>query len=175
MDQPVKIADELKKMEYEPLLPVEKRLIAWSIGLGIVLLGLLLWVSQGFSRIKPGYSRRVGQGRVNPWWGSQTAIVAVLTPRLNSLSHAAEAPPVTAVCSTHPTNSWIIPGLNQGLEMLQTSPASSNEPHSTDMTMSRGQRRTISITRRQSITPSPQPQPTGVPVTLPRSAWESPP
>jgi len=46
-DEP-KIADELKKMEHEPLLPVEKQLIAWSIGLGIVLLGLLVWVSYTF-------------------------------------------------------------------------------------------------------------------------------
>ena len=46
-DQP-RLADELKKLEYEPLLPVEKKLIAWSIGLGIVLLGLLLWVSYTF-------------------------------------------------------------------------------------------------------------------------------
>jgi len=46
-EQP-KIADELKKMEYEPLLRVEKQLIAWSIGLGIVLLGLLVWVSYRF-------------------------------------------------------------------------------------------------------------------------------
>jgi len=47
VDQP-KIADELKKLEYEPLLPVEKKLIAWSIGLGIVLLGLLVWMSYTF-------------------------------------------------------------------------------------------------------------------------------
>jgi hypothetical protein len=33
----------------------------------------------------------------------------------------------------------------------------------------RGARRQISITRFQSITPSPQAQPTGVPVTFPRS------
>jgi hypothetical protein len=46
-EQP-KVADELKKMEYEPLLPVEKQLIAWSIGLGIVLLGILVWVSHRF-------------------------------------------------------------------------------------------------------------------------------
>ncbi len=46
-EQP-KIADELQKMEYEPLLPVEKKLIAWSIGLGIVLLGILVWVSYTF-------------------------------------------------------------------------------------------------------------------------------
>jgi hypothetical protein len=48
MDQRVKIADELKKMDYEPLLPVEKRLIAWSIGLGVVLLALLMWISHAF-------------------------------------------------------------------------------------------------------------------------------
>ena len=46
-DQP-KIADELKNMEHEPLLPVEKKLIAWSLGLGIALLGLLLWLSHTF-------------------------------------------------------------------------------------------------------------------------------
>lgn len=39
------IADELKKIEFEPLSSVEKKLIAWSSGLGIVLLALLLWVS----------------------------------------------------------------------------------------------------------------------------------
>jgi hypothetical protein len=47
IDQP-KLADELKKFEHEPLLPAEKQLIAWSIGLGIVLLGLLMWVSYTF-------------------------------------------------------------------------------------------------------------------------------
>jgi hypothetical protein len=43
-----KIADELKKMEYEPLLPVEKKLIVGSLVLGIVLLGLLMWISRAF-------------------------------------------------------------------------------------------------------------------------------
>ncbi len=46
-DQP-KLSEELKKMEWEPLLPVEKKLIGWSIGLGMVLLGLLVWVSYTF-------------------------------------------------------------------------------------------------------------------------------
>jgi hypothetical protein len=41
-----KIIDELKKMQHEPLLPVEKKLIVGSLALGIVLLGLLVWVSQ---------------------------------------------------------------------------------------------------------------------------------
>jgi hypothetical protein len=42
------LAEELKKMEYEPLLPVEKKLIGWSIGLGVALLGLLVWISYTF-------------------------------------------------------------------------------------------------------------------------------
>lgn len=40
-----KVADELRKMEYEPLLPIEKKLIAWSIGLGLILIVLLVWIS----------------------------------------------------------------------------------------------------------------------------------
>jgi hypothetical protein len=46
-EQP-KLAEELKKMEYEPLLPVEKKLIGWSIGLGTGLLIILYWVSATF-------------------------------------------------------------------------------------------------------------------------------
>ncbi len=40
MDEPV-IGEELKKMATEPLLPVEKKLIGWSLGTGLVLLVLL--------------------------------------------------------------------------------------------------------------------------------------
>ena len=45
-----KIGDELKKMqqEYEPLLPVEKKLIAWSLGIGLTLLVVLYGVSKLF-------------------------------------------------------------------------------------------------------------------------------
>ena len=43
-----KIAEELKKMEWEPLLPVEKKLIGYSLLLGTVLLGILVWVSYTF-------------------------------------------------------------------------------------------------------------------------------
>jgi len=39
-----KIADELKRMEYEPLLPVEKKLILWSIVTGMALTAILLWI-----------------------------------------------------------------------------------------------------------------------------------
>ncbi len=46
--QQAKLAEELQKMEYEPLLPVEKKLIGYSIGLGIILLALLVWVSYTF-------------------------------------------------------------------------------------------------------------------------------
>ena len=47
VEQP-KLADELKQLEYEPLLPVEKQLIAGSLGLGGVLLGFLIWMSYTF-------------------------------------------------------------------------------------------------------------------------------
>jgi hypothetical protein len=43
-----KLVDELKKMEYEPLLPIEKKLIVGSLVLGVALLGILLWVSRLF-------------------------------------------------------------------------------------------------------------------------------
>ena len=42
------LVSEMSKMEFEPLLPVEKKLIAWSIGLGIVGLAFLVWVSYTF-------------------------------------------------------------------------------------------------------------------------------
>lgn len=45
MEQP-KLSDELKKMAVEPLLPIEKKLVAWSLILGVVLLVVLLWVNR---------------------------------------------------------------------------------------------------------------------------------
>lgn len=39
---------EVRKMETEPLLPIEKRLIAWSLILGAIGLILLVWVSYTF-------------------------------------------------------------------------------------------------------------------------------
>ncbi len=48
MAEEPKLADELKKMEYEDLLPVEKKLIGYSLILGTVLLGILVWVSYTF-------------------------------------------------------------------------------------------------------------------------------
>ena len=40
-DKP-QIAEELSKMHAEPLLPIEKKLIAWSLILGIFLLAVLI-------------------------------------------------------------------------------------------------------------------------------------
>jgi len=48
MPEEPKLAEELKRMEYEPLLPVEKKLIAYSLIIGAVLLGMLVWVSYTF-------------------------------------------------------------------------------------------------------------------------------
>ena len=46
--QEPKIADEMSKMAYEPLLPVEKKLITWSLAVGIVLLAVLASISRVF-------------------------------------------------------------------------------------------------------------------------------
>jgi hypothetical protein len=48
MAEKPKLSEELKKMEYEPLLPVEKQLIGWSVGIGTALLVILYWVSVTF-------------------------------------------------------------------------------------------------------------------------------
>ncbi len=50
MEQP-KIAEEMQKMAYEPLLPIEKKLIGWSLGLGITLLIVLLVVARVFLKV----------------------------------------------------------------------------------------------------------------------------
>ncbi|HTO49945.1 MAG TPA: hypothetical protein VML91_20085 [Burkholderiales bacterium] len=47
MEQP-KVGEEIQKMQYEPLLPIEKKLIGWSLGLGIVLLIVLVAVARAF-------------------------------------------------------------------------------------------------------------------------------
>lgn len=39
------LAEELAKVPHEPLLPVEKKLIAGSLILGAALLGILVWLS----------------------------------------------------------------------------------------------------------------------------------
>jgi len=47
VEQP-KIGDEIQKMAYEPLLPIEKQLIGWSLGIGIVLMVVLALVTKVF-------------------------------------------------------------------------------------------------------------------------------
>ncbi|MEW5702145.1 MAG: hypothetical protein AB1792_07955 [Candidatus Zixiibacteriota bacterium] len=46
-----KLADELQRMQHEPLLPIEKKLIAWSIALGLFLIVVLVWVSSTFFEV----------------------------------------------------------------------------------------------------------------------------
>jgi len=40
------LAREMAAIPYEPLLPIEKKLIAWSLVLGVALLGVLWWITQ---------------------------------------------------------------------------------------------------------------------------------
>jgi hypothetical protein len=40
------VGTEMRKMAAEPLLPIEKKLIGWSLGLGIVLLVVLVVVAK---------------------------------------------------------------------------------------------------------------------------------
>jgi hypothetical protein len=47
MEQP-KVGEEIRKMPVEPLLPIEKNLIGWSLGLGIVLLVILIFLTRAF-------------------------------------------------------------------------------------------------------------------------------
>ena len=47
MSQP-NVGDELRKAAVEPLLPIEKKLIGWSLGIGLVLLVVLAIVNHLF-------------------------------------------------------------------------------------------------------------------------------
>lgn len=42
------IAEELQKMEYEPLIPIEKKLIIWSLAIGVVSIVLLYVINAAF-------------------------------------------------------------------------------------------------------------------------------
>lgn len=44
-EQEPDIGKEIGKMPVEPLLPIEKKLIFWSLGLGAVLLFVLIWAT----------------------------------------------------------------------------------------------------------------------------------
>jgi hypothetical protein len=43
------LSEELEKMPYEPLPPIEKKLVLWSVLLGLFLPGTLVWVNQAVS------------------------------------------------------------------------------------------------------------------------------
>jgi hypothetical protein len=62
-DQP-KISEEMKKMEYEPLLPAEKKFMAFNLIIGVVLLVGLVWVSHTYFPIKDMEAQPAGQGVV---------------------------------------------------------------------------------------------------------------
>ena len=47
MSQPT-VGEELRKAQVEPLLPIEKKLIGWSLGIGIGLLVILSIVNHLF-------------------------------------------------------------------------------------------------------------------------------
>ncbi|MFL6623871.1 MAG: hypothetical protein ACJ8KA_04910 [Sulfurifustis sp.] len=48
MQKDTRIKKEMAKMPYEPLLPIEKSLILWSLILGGVLMVILIWASYTF-------------------------------------------------------------------------------------------------------------------------------
>jgi hypothetical protein len=50
-DEERDLVKEMQQMEYEPLLPVEKKLIAYSISLGVILLFFFIWLSQTYFKI----------------------------------------------------------------------------------------------------------------------------
>jgi len=47
MSDDPKLKDEIEKMPYEPLLPAEKKMILGSLGLGIVLLVIFVFLTRG--------------------------------------------------------------------------------------------------------------------------------
>jgi hypothetical protein len=53
MEEQPHIVDEIKKMAHESLLSVEKKLIAWSLISGVVLLVVLVLVSRIFIHAAP--------------------------------------------------------------------------------------------------------------------------
>jgi hypothetical protein len=42
------LRNELENAPVEPLLPVEKKLIGWSLGIGLILLGVLIAINYFF-------------------------------------------------------------------------------------------------------------------------------
>jgi hypothetical protein len=48
MPEDPKLAEEIKKMEYEPLNSAEKKLITYNLVIGVILLAVLIWVNHTF-------------------------------------------------------------------------------------------------------------------------------
>jgi hypothetical protein len=48
MEQRPNISEEIKKIADEPLLPIEKKLIVWSLAIGIVLMAVLIFLSRAY-------------------------------------------------------------------------------------------------------------------------------
>ena len=48
MEEQPKVGEELRKMPYEPLLPIEKKLIGWSLAAGAALLLILVYISRTY-------------------------------------------------------------------------------------------------------------------------------
>jgi hypothetical protein len=46
MENEPQVGREMQQMPDEPLLPIEKKLIGWSLGLGLVLLVILVAISR---------------------------------------------------------------------------------------------------------------------------------
>ena len=44
----VRLKDEMRKMEKEPLLPIEKKLIWYTFGTGVILLFVLVFISRAY-------------------------------------------------------------------------------------------------------------------------------
>ncbi len=78
------LSEEMKKMEYEPLLPAEKKLIVYNLLIGSALLVLLVWVSHTFfpiTRMEAGPAgQAVVQGAPSAQGQAQAAPVANTTP-----------------------------------------------------------------------------------------------
>lgn len=43
-----KVAEELARIPHEPFLPIERKLVTWSLALGALLLVGLVWISSAF-------------------------------------------------------------------------------------------------------------------------------
>jgi hypothetical protein len=88
------IARELEAIPYEPLLPIEKKLIVSCLVLGILLLGLLLWASTTFFPVA-GPAVRRPRGESSHERATVSRLETTLTRRA-SISRGIGVPPSLA-------------------------------------------------------------------------------